>query len=79
MNMSGFAFCIILPPLDNFQKIFEPKVFSDISQSAAPYKHHICYGKSFKKFGGGGGGGLFDYSVSPGPFLDFELDLELDN
>ena len=24
-------------------------------------------------------GGLFDYSVSPGPFLDFELDLELDN
>ena len=25
------------------------------------------------------GGGLFDYSVSPGPFVDFELDLELDN
>ena len=46
-------------------------VFSDISQSAAPYKHHICYGKSFKKFDGGvgwGGGGLFDYSVTPGPF-----------
>ena len=66
--------------LKNFQKIFEPKVFSDISQSAASYKHHICYGKSFKKFnGGGGGGGLFDYSVSPGPFLDLDLDLELDN
>ena len=43
--------------LKNFQKIFELKVFSDISQSAAPYKHHICYGKSFKKFDGGGGGG----------------------
>ena len=67
--------------LKNFQKIFEPKVFSDISQSAAPYKHHICYGKSFKKFNGGGvgWGGLFDYSVSPGPFLDLDLDLELDN
>ena len=67
--------------LKNFQKIFEPKVFSDISQSAAPYKHHICYGKSFKKFAGGvgWGGGLFDYSVSPGPFLDLDLDLELDN
>ena len=23
-------------------------------------------------------GGLFDYSVSPGPFLDLDLDLELD-
>ena len=41
--------------LKNFQKIFELKVFSDISQSAAPYKHHICYGKSFKKFAGGVG------------------------
>ena len=28
---------------------------------------------------GWGGGGLFDYSVSPGPFLDLDLDLELDN
>ena len=27
----------------------------------------------------GWGGGLFDYSVSPGPFLDLDLDLELDN
>ena len=26
-----------------------------------------------------GWGGLFDYSVSPGPFLDLDLDLELDN
>ena len=55
--------------LENFGKIFEPKVFNDISQSAAPSKHHKSYGKSFKKFlgGVGWGGGLFDYSVSPGP------------
>ena len=38
--------------LKNFGKIFEPNVFSDISQNAAPYKHHISYGKSFKKFNG---------------------------
>ena len=25
-------------------------IISDISQNAAPYKHHISYGKSFKKF-----------------------------
>ena len=42
--------------MKNFGKIFEPKVFSDISQSAAPSKHHKSYGKSFKKFNGGGGG-----------------------
>ena len=36
------------------RKIFEPKVFYDISQSAAPSKHHKIYGKSFKKFVGGG-------------------------
>ena len=39
--------------LENFEKIFEPKVFNDISQSAAPSKHHKSYGKSFKKFNGG--------------------------
>ena len=38
---------------ENFGKIFEPKVFYDISQSAAPSKHHKSYGKSFKKFNGG--------------------------
>ena len=38
--------------LKNFGKIFEPNVFSDICQNAAPYKHHISYGKSFKKFSG---------------------------
>ena len=42
--------------LENFLKIFEPKVFNDISQSAAPSKHHISYEESFKKFAGGGGG-----------------------
>ena len=49
----------------------ETKLFYDVSQSAAPSKHHISYGKSFKKFNGGvvGWGGLFDYSVSPGPFF----------
>ena len=35
---------------------FEPKIFYDISQSAAPSKHHKSYGKSFKKFDGGGVG-----------------------
>ena len=62
--------------LENFGKIFEPKIFYDIRQSTAPSKHHKSYGKSFKKFsggvgwgGGGGGGGLFDYSVTPGPFF----------
>ena len=29
------------------------KYFYDISQSAAPSKHHKSYGKSFKKFSGG--------------------------
>ena len=35
-------------------KIFEAKVFSDISECAAFYKFHICYRKSFEKFNGGG-------------------------
>ena len=69
--------------LKNFQKIFEPKVFSDISQSAAPYKHHICYGKSFKKFagggGGGGGGGVVCLIIVSLQVLDMGADLELDN
>ena len=39
--------------LENFGKIFEPKIFYDIRQSAAPSKHHKSYGKSFKKFAGG--------------------------
>ena len=39
--------------LENFCKIFESKNFYDISQSAAPSKHHRSYGKSFKKFVGG--------------------------
>ena len=53
---------------ENFGKIFEPKVFYIICQSAAPSKHHKSYGKSFKKFVGGvgWGGGLFDYSVKLG-------------
>ena len=37
--------------------ILELKGFSDISQSTVPYKHHISYDESFKKFDGGG---LFD-------------------
>ena len=62
-----------------FEKIFELKVFSDISQSAAPYKHHICYGKSFKKFAGGGGGGvvcLIIVSVQVLPFEIWSMNLE---
>ena len=74
--------------LKNFQKIFELKVFSDISQSAASYKHHICYGKSFKKFNGGGGGVVCLIIVSlqvlsfENLTLNFELlssDLDLDH
>ena len=37
-----------------FEKIFLKKIFPKVSsQNAAPYKHHISYGKSFKKFSGG--------------------------
>ena len=36
-----------------FWKNIWTKSFYDISQSAAPSKHHISYGKSFKKFAGG--------------------------
>ena len=39
--------------MKNFGKIFQGLVFYDISQSAAPSKHHKRYGKSFKKFNGG--------------------------
>lgn len=47
------------------EKYLKQKFFYDISQSAAPSKHHKSYGKSFEKFAGGGGG-LFDYSVKLG-------------
>ena len=60
--------------LENFGKIFETKVFYDISQSAAPSKHHKSYGKSFKKFAGGGVACLIIVSLQV-----LESDLELDN
>ena len=67
---------------ENFGKIFEPKVFYIICQSAAPSKHHKSYGKSFKKFVGGWHSRRYamaqpeiwwvylDYSVISGPFLE---------
>ena len=36
-----------------FEKYLNQNIFYDISQSAAPSKHHKSYGKSFKKFVGG--------------------------
>ena len=63
--------------LENFGKIFEPKIFYDISQSAAPSKHHKSYGKSFKKFVGGGGGVVACLIIVSLQVLG--PDLELDN
>ena len=49
-------------------------------QSAAPYKHHISYGKSFKKFNVGGGGGVVACLIIVSlQILDMGVDLELDN
>ena len=69
-----------------FGKIFEPKVFYIICQSAAPSKHHKSYGKSFKKFNGGVVVCLIIVSLQVLSFenltLNFELlssDLDLDH
>ena len=64
--------------MENFGKIFKPKAFYDISQCPAPYKHHISYDKSFKKFNGGGVVVACLIIVSL-QVLDMGLDLELDN
>ena len=57
--------------LENFGKIFEPKVFmTSVRVLLLPsiIKAMVRASKSLV-VGWWGGGGLFDYSVSPGPFF----------